>query len=356
MAALLLHGCGGGGSTGGQQPPPQTNGPPTVSAVDQLEVQGGGIALLTATANDPDGDALTFAWSQTSGTPVQIADSSSLRTEFSAPVVPGVSELEFEITATDTSGLTASDRSVVTITTGFVACMPASPPASLALDPFYEKYCDANGIPVLSSSIVPDEAIQLVRFQALEMLKNRPLVAAAMISRDTRIAIMAVTEVTTDIPEHSDLYTAFPGTDWDIRARGLGATPARPASSAAEENVLCDVNDVYAGENIFIHEFAHTIAIMGIQDVDPTFDGRLQAAYDAAIGSGLWVNTYAATNKEEYWAEGVQAWYNANLERDPPDGVHNAINTRTELATYDPGLYQLFLEFFPEEDMALCPL
>ena len=94
---------------------------------------------------------------------------------------------------------------------------------------------------------------------------------------------------------------------------------------------------------------------LGLQDVDPSFDGRLQAAYDAAIASGLWVNTYAATNKDEYWAEGVQAWYNANLESDPPDGVHNAINTRAELANYDPGLYQLILEVFPEETIALCP-
>ena len=186
------------------------------------------------------------------------------------------------------------------------------------------------------------------------MLKNRPLVAKAMSQRGTRIAIMAFSEVTTDIPEHSDLYSAFPGIDWDTRARGLGATPDRPASSAAEENILCYANDVYAGENIFIHEFAHTIAIMGLQDADPKLDSRLRAAYSAAIGSGLWSDTYAATNKYEYWAEGVQAWYNANLERDPPDGVHNSVNTRSELAAYDSGLYQLIKEVFPEEDIALC--
>lgn len=356
VAALLCYGCGGGGGgSTGSQPPPPTNRPPTVSTVDELEVQGGGVALLTAVADDPDGDALSFTWSQTSGTPVQLGNSSSLSTQFDAPVVPGVTVLEFEITATDSEGLSSTDSVLVTVTTGYVDCTPTTPPASLALDPFYEMYCDANGIPVLSSSIVPDDAIQLVRFQALEMLKIRPLVAAAMIQRNTRIAIMADTEVTTDIPEHSDLYTAFPGTDWDFRARGLGATPARPASSAAEENVLCYGNDLYAGENIFIHEFAHTVAIMGLQDVDPSFDGRLQATYDTAIASGLWVNTYAATNKDEYWAEGVQAWYDANLERDPPDGIHNAINTRAELATYDPGLYQLILEVFPEEAFVLCP-
>ena len=126
-------------------------------------------------------------------------------------------------------------------------------------------------------------------------------------------------------------------------------------SSAAEENILCYTNDVYAGENIFIHEFAHSIAIMGLVHVDPTFDNRLQSTYDAAMASGLWANTYAATNRDEYWAEGIQSWYDANLERDPPDGVHNAVNTRAELAAYDPALYQLLLEMFPEEGIALCP-
>lgn len=369
---LFLSACGGGGDGGGTvtpvsapppppttstppPPPPPTNSAPTVSAVEQVSVQGGGVALLTASAEDPDGDALTYRWSQSSGPTVSISGDSSLSATFDAPAVPGVTVLEFEFTATDSAGLSASGATEVTVTTGYSPCTPVSPPATLGLDPFYEKYCDANGIPVLSSSEVPDEAIQWVRFQALEMLKIRPLVAAEMVDRGTRIAIMADTEVTTDIPEHRDLNTAFPGIDWDARARGLGATPARPASSAAEENILCYPGDVYVGENIFIHEFAHSIEKMGLQFVDSTFVSRLQATYDAAMASGLWVDTYAATNRDEYWAEGVQSWFDANLERDPPDGIHNAVNTRAELASYDPGLYQLILEVLPEESIALCP-
>ena len=238
---------------------------------------------------------------------------------------------------------------------GYMPCTPTSPPAELGLDPFYTRYCDASGIPVLSSSEVPDEAIQWVRFQAVQMLEARPEVAAAMAERGTRIAIMAATQVTTDIPEHSDLNTAFPGTDWDLRARGLGATPVRPVSSAAAENVLCYAGDRYAGESIFIHEFAHSIAVMGLRYIDPGFDERLRAVYNAAIAAGLWANTYAATNPGEYWAEGVQSWYDANLQRDPPDGVHNAIDTRSELAAYDPGLYRLIQQVLSEDAMPRCP-
>ena len=41
--------------------------------------------------------------------------------------------------------------------------------------------------------------------------------------------------------------------------------------------------------------------------IDPTFDQRLSDAYQKAIDAGLWKGTYAATNRQEYWAEGVQS-------------------------------------------------
>ena len=51
---------------------------------------------------------------------------------------------------------------------------------------------------------------------------------------------------------------------------------------------------------------------MGLSDVDKEFDSRLKKAYDEAIRQGLWKNTYAATNHKEYWAEGVQDWFDCN--------------------------------------------
>ena len=110
------------------------------------------------------------------------------------------------------------------------------PPDELALDPFYRKYIDAQGLPVVSSSKVPDKALYRARDIINEMLANRSDLRATIAGLGVRVAVMAQSEVTTDIPEHGDLYEAFAGTDWDRRARGLGATLARPATSAAEEN------------------------------------------------------------------------------------------------------------------------
>jgi hypothetical protein len=223
----------------------------------------------------------------------------------------------------------------------------APPPASLGLDPFYKKHLDLGGLPIVSSDKVPDEALREAHRLASIMLSQIPEVREAMIRNRTRVAIMAESEVTTDIPEHSDLNRAFPETNWNTRARGLGATAARPAVSAAEENLLQRPSDRYRGESIFIHEFAHAIMDMGIVHVDPSFTPRLKKAFEAAKATGLWKGTYAETNIHEYWAEGVQSFFDANRTADPADGVHNDIGTRGQLKAYDRGLYDMVAQYMP---------
>ena len=47
---------------------------------------------------------------------------------------------------------------------------------------------------------------------------------------------------------------------------------------------------------------------------------------------------YAGKNRSEYWAEGVQNWYDTNRTMDHD---HNHIHTREQLKAYDPGLAKL---------------
>ena len=187
----------------------------------------------------------------------------------------------------------------------------------------------------MSSEKVPDAALSTAKNIVDEMLALRKDLRNTLIANGVRVVIMSQSEVTTDIPEWSDLYEAFPGTDWDIRARGLGATLARPATGAGEENVLCYESDPYRHEDILVHEFSHTVLNLGVEHLPggSQFKSRLVVAYRNALDAGLWKGTYAATNPEEYWAEGVQSWFGLN---DPPGKIHNEINTRTELENYDP--------------------
>jgi hypothetical protein len=83
-------------------------------------------------------------------------------------------------------------------------------------------------------------------------------------------------------------------------------------------------------------------------NLDPTFDARLKAAYDAAMQAGLWKAAYASVNHHEYFAEGVQNWFDNNRENDHD---HNHVNTRAELLAYDPGLAALCREVFGDTEI-----
>jgi hypothetical protein len=142
------------------------------------------------------------------------------------------------------------------------------------------------------------------------------------------------------VPEYQDLQ---PKDYWDRRARGLGGTLDNPITSCGEENLLQYEGDPYAGENILLHEFSHSVHLIGMAKLDSGFDARLRHAYEAAKQNGLWEGTYAATNHEEYFAEGSQSWFNCNA---PPGKEHNEVRTRKALREYDPTLAKLLAEVY----------
>lgn len=225
-----------------------------------------------------------------------------------------------------------------------------TPPEVLKLDPFYKKYMNVNGIHVVSSWRVPDSCFYAAFVSIKALTDVLPAdVMKSLTDHNTRIGIMARYEGTTDIPEHAHLASDTT-MNWDLRARGLGGSIELPYSTSAEENILAYQIDKYHAEDILIHEFAHTIHAVGILPANPGFNEELQSALDAALAEGKWQNVYAATNVWEYWAEGVQNWFNVNAEVDADngDGKHNKINTREELKQYDPRLYNILAGFFPE--------
>jgi DUF1680 family protein/cyclophilin family peptidyl-prolyl cis-trans isomerase len=218
--------------------------------------------------------------------------------------------------------------------------VPAAVRERFKLSPFYQRYLEVGGLPVVGSTNLSDFALLEAAWIVRQMLPGREDILHALATNNVRLAVMAWNEFTTDIPEHSDLTSKV---FWDRRARGLGASSERPAVSGAEENLLGFSGDPYATENILIHEFAHAIHEMGLSQLDPTFDKRLQAAFDSATARGLWKSTYAGSDRMEYWAEGVQDWFDNNREN---DSLHNHVNTRAELKEYDPALAELCAEVF----------
>lgn len=211
---------------------------------------------------------------------------------------------------------------------------------SWKLHDFHQRVILADGLPILGSKRVAPRALQEAAYLIDRLLAGRDDLRRAIVAAKVRVVVMAPDEFTLDVPEHSDLR---PAEYWNRRARGLGATKQRPAVSCGSENLLEMSGDPYRGENILIHEFAHVIHEIGLRAVDATFQERLEGIRTRALAAGLWKDTYAATNAAEYWAEGVQSWFDCNAAK---GGVHNGVRDRAALRRYDPELSKLLEEVF----------
>lgn len=220
---------------------------------------------------------------------------------------------------------------------------------------FYQKYIETEGLYVTSSGKVSDEALLKACDIISLMLAKRPDVKAHMVKKGCHVMIIGKDEETCDLPEFAHICNCEDSIKyWNWRARGFGGAPEDEfSSSCGEENLLALPQDKYVGENILIHEFAHLIHTVGIVGVEPDFNERLEALRQNAIRKGLWEKTYAVSNKEEYFAECVQSFFNCNRYAEPANGVHNWVNRRTKLKTYDPDMYRLLQEYFYEIEILI---
>lgn len=251
--------------------------------------------------------------------------------------------------------------------TTFEKAMVIMPPAALKLDPFYTRYTDAFGIPIVASDKVEPTALLMARDIVNYMLAKRADIRAELIARGSRIMIMGFEEGQMDLPEYRDWKKPAiddrrltpgererynqPGgiasmTDaqyWNGRARGMGGV----RTSCAEENLLGMPNTRYYGEHICVHEFSHGI-MSAIRTADAPLYAEIQAAYEQAKAKGLFKSHYAENTVAEYWAEGTQWWFWSNYlwtdrTRTPPVQVWSP----DELNAYDPALYAILEKVYP---------
>ena len=218
-----------------------------------------------------------------------------------------------------------------------------SPPAirkTFDLDPFYQQWIDVEGFPVIASAKVNPYAVKEAVWIVRQMIGHRPDILRVQANHQERLSVLAIDESMANLPEYERVPEA--ARIWIAYTRDIVCGPCQ-ATLAAEENLLFPDSSF---PHFLIHQFAHTIH-GGLKRLGPEFDNRLKASYEAAMEKGLWRGYYAASNRDEYWAEAAGIWFHA----------HNAytVTTRAALKKYDPSLAKLLTEIFGDGDWLYTP-
>jgi hypothetical protein len=243
-----------------------------------------------------------------------------------------------------------------------------APPEKFKINPYYTKFTWAREFPVIGSAKVSDEALLKANDTIRKTFAYRHDLLKALINDGGKLVVLGKGEKLSDLPELKDdksIAEAAP-------ARSLDYSTDTKILVVPEENILGGANDPLAGENLVIGEMAKAVYLLtGSREADPkfervrgdtqqyeqrlvwnkgpepikrldlSFDLRLRKLFDDATEKGLWKGTPAGRDKAEYWATGVQAYFDAAGRAYPPVGSRLPITNREELKAYDPDLYAL---------------
>jgi alpha-glucosidase len=191
-----------------------------------------------------------------------------------------------------------------------------------------------------------------------KMFAYRHDVLKALIADGARLVVLGRQEKLSDLPEFKGSKDAA-GIDG---VRYLDYAPDLKLMLVPEENVLGQVGEPFAGKSLVVSVFAKALhAVTASRPVIPDFDqrpdrqqyelrvkrldrefgDRIQKLYEAATARGLWKGTAAARSPVEYWAAGVEAYFDAAGDGPAPQGAERPVSTREALRVYDPDLYAL---------------
>jgi hypothetical protein len=222
-------------------------------------------------------------------------------------------------------------------------------PKIVVLDPpekdFFSKRIDFHGIPIKAHAEVSDEALvsayDRLNLILTNLLRRQPLVLSNLTAAKVELHIIGRDQVTTDLPEwrqdKGKPIAEYGGLTRDQRTRGMGGR----LTSCGEENLLRLPNDRYYGRDICLHEFSHCIRNYGIsRDVRGKFDTQFRRS----LSKGLWKNSYAGSNPDEFFAE-LTMWYFGTHGDLHMTGSKPA-NGREGLKEYDSESFTLLDDFY----------
>ena len=230
------------------------------------------------------------------------------------------------------------------------------------VDFYTQKVETKSGIIIKGDDTVKYSSLELAVAQVeVELGKPGTGIAETMKKWGCSLAVYSPHENVYMIPEHR---YGFRTSMYDLEGYG-GNVWNNCTSSIAEVNITRTrgetgdkyLNTMYPNENVLIHEFGHCVKSIGIEEnPDQSYADAYFAAYENAVESGMWPNTYAISNSDEFFATMCAIWFN-NMDdvSSWDDGTRSPLNTREEMKAYDPMTYAFFESILPSDETLPSP-
>ncbi len=243
-----------------------------------------------------------------------------------------------------------------------------APPEKFAFPAFYTKFTWAREFPVLGSDKVDDAAMLIANDTIRKMFAYRHDLLKVMINDKARVVILAKSERLTDLPE----FAGERDQTSPAMAQHFDYTADKKVIVVPEENLLGGAADPAAGRCLLVGQMAkavYTVAATREADeryltvqrdsqqyeqrliwnkaperiprMDVQFDLRMREAFADATQRGLWKGTPAARTPVEYWAAGVEAYFDAAGLGFPPVDAPRPVTNREQLRAYDSALFKI---------------
>ena len=202
---------------------------------------------------------------------------------------------------------------------------------SMAVGPVY----------VTGDQDVPETALEIAGILLAEMLQHRPDIGVRLRMYGAFTVVASHNQTICDLPYFSD----YPPAVCNLFGEGgAGGTLEHPITACDERNLLKEPDDPYkrgsspVGQNICVHELAHTIMDVGLTQADRN---RIQARYQAVLHENRWSGDFALTNALEFWAVMSQFYFWAGPNRPYAPSVNHIANGPDALKKYDPVTFAL---------------
>ena len=200
----------------------------------------------------------------------------------------------------------------------------------------YRQQRDVLGIAVVGVEAIDRRAFDAAAETIYTMFETNPELLAPLVEQGSYVVIAQKGQKVDELPEFACLEEELGG-EFFTHVCGIADHADYPVVAVNEADMLGDREGPCHGLNVLYHELGHLVQTWSLPPPD-YFEVKL--LYQDAMDAGKYYRQYAATNPNEYSADGTPAYFLHNEPRGAKD--------RAWLRHYDRKLYERLVRVYGE--------